>query len=593
MKPAGDVTPNSVRSRDSRKRQGVFYTPDPVARYMVAATFHRWQAAGQSLATLRVLDPACGEGALLWPAYQHLCRQLTASDGPTRLDIIQWQLFGVDLDGEALERLRERFRTDLTGQVSTSDLERVLNANFRCGNAVAGHGWETPDTSSPPTENTIFHWSQQFPEICAAGGFDIVLANPPYRRERGAKLDLAGLEHAPLSDCWRQARMDLWHYFFHRSLDLLRPGGLLTFIVNSYWTTSAAGRPLIQRLAEEATPLEFVDLETAPVFASVGGRHLIMQVRKGVTSEPCDVFRLQPAFHSGVGDPGLWTDLFDRRRASAGELENVPFTYHQIARDDLLQDGRIWLNPRPALRSPSGAAASQGSLRLGDLFEVRQGIAENPPRVTRKQALEQPEYRAGEGVFVLTTDELRQLNLSAAEERCVRPYYSAAEITRDWSPSESTHWLLYLNRDTAPDISLLPNIARHLSRFRPLLERRRETLQGKIPWWHLHWPRESRLFEEPRILAVQMCREPLFAYVETPTYVGFSVNLIVSKPSSAERRLFNDLSLPALAAVLNSQWASEWFGTHAKRRGVNLDITGSTLKDFPIPDSLIEGNESR
>lgn len=590
MKPTRGVTSHS---RDSRKRQGVFYTPEPVAKYMVAATFHRWQSAGQSLSTVRVVDPACGEGALLWPAYQQLCLALSASDVSSRLDIIRRQLFGVDLDGEAVDRLRQRFRADLAGHVSTADLDQVLQTNLRCANAVSGHGWETPDISSYSSENTPFHWSQAFPEICAAGGFDIVLANPPYRRERGAKLDLAGLEHAPLAHRWRQARMDLWHYFFHRSLDLLRPEGLLTFIVNSYWTTSAAGRPLIERLAAEATPLEFVDLGQSPVFAGVGGRHIILQARKGVVSEPCDIFNLLPAVHSSVGRPDLWADLLNRRQTTGENLDTAPFAYHQVARDDLFRDGRLWLNPRPASPPKPSAGRVQRGLRLGDLFEVRQGIAENPPRVTRKQALEQPEYRAGEGVFVLTTDELRGLNLSAAEQHCVRPYYSAAGITRDWSPPEPTHWLLYLNRDTAPDIALLPHIFRHLSRFRPLLERRRETLQGKIPWWHLHWPRESRLFEEPRILAVQMCREPLFAYVEAPTYVGFSVNLIVSKRRAAETRLISELSLPKLAAALNSQWASEWFSTHAKRRGVNLDITGSTLKDFPIPDNLIEDSGAR
>ena len=59
--------------------------------------------------------------------------------------------------------------------------------------------------------------------------------------------------------------------------------------------------------------------------------------------------------------------------------------------------------------------------------------------------------------------------------------------------------------------------------------------------------------------------------------MGFSTNLIVEK-------VFNGLSLPALAAILNSRWARDWFTSHAKRRGVNLDITGSTLKNFPLPE---------
>ena len=602
MTAARDVTSTSAQSRDRRKRHGVFYTPEPVASYMVASTFQRWtagtrsrsgargdmgvvsgtaQAAGFSsdidiqepvasdrpLTNLRVVDPACGEGALLWPAYQLLCQQAAVADGQSRLDIIRRQMFGVDLDPQSVETLRQRFRSDLAGRVAESELELVLITNFRCGNAVAGHGWD-----APAVENSTFHWSTAFPGVCAAGGFDVVLANPPYRRERGAKLDLAGLEDAPLTQRWRQARMDLWHYFFHRSLDLLRPGGLLTFIVNSYWTTSHAGRPLIERLAAEATPLEFVLLDAAPVFAGVNGRHLIMQLRKGVTSEPCQVLQLQQACHSAVSDQRLWADLLADRN---GHVK--AFAQRQIQRDELFNEGRICLEPKSMSQLPRSGPAREASRTLGDLFEVRQGIAENPPRVTRKQALEHPEYRTGEGVFVLTAEELQQLNLSVTEGACVRPYYSAAEISRDWSPAEPTRWLLYLTRDTAAELSALPNIARHLARFRPLLERRRETQQGKVPWWHLHWPRESRLFEQPRILAVQMCREPLFAYVERPTYVGFSTNLIVEK-------VFNGLSLPALAAILNSRWARDWFTSHAKRRGVNLDITGSTLKNFPLPE---------
>ena len=584
MTPAGNLTP---RSRDSRKREGVFYTPEPVAHYMAAATFNRWQAAHQSLATLRLVDPACGEGALLWPAYQLLCRQQAAADGPARLDLIRRQLFGVELDSQAIEALRQRFRLDLVDQVCATELERVLNSNLRCGNAVAGHGWEPPGS-----DNGAFHWSQAFPEVCAEGGFDIVLANPPYRRERGAKLDLAALEQAPLHSRWRPGRMDLWHYFFHRTLDLVRPDGLLTFIVNSYWTMSATGRPMVERLAAEATPLEFVVLQTAPVFSGVSGRHLIMQLRKGVTTESCDIFRLQESCYSEVGTSDLWSDLLENHRTTSPEDAARQFQHHRVARDRLFQGCRICLDPGPASSGRRTAGPLQAGRRLGDLFEVRQGIAENPPRVTRKQALEQSEYRSGEGVFVLTTAELQQLELSATEQRCVRPYYTAADISRYWSRSAPTQWLLYLNRDTAPDLTALPNIARHLSRFRPLLERRRETQLGKVAWWHLHWPRESRLFEQPRILAVQMCLEPRFAYVESPTYVGFSINVIVSQTETTEGNLNATLGLTGLEAILNSRFAREWFSSNAKRRGVNLDITGGTLKNFPIPEFEQAGLES-
>jgi hypothetical protein len=102
-----------------------------------------------------------------------------------------------------------------------------------------------------------------------------------------------------------------------------------------------------------------------------------------------------------------------------------------------------------------------------------------------------------------------------------------------------------------------------------------------MAWWHLHWPREARLFEEPRILAVQMSREPRFAYAMSPAYVGFSVNVISTRADVTDTGLW---TLESLLPVLNSSWAVSWFETHGKQRGVNLDITGGTLKQFPLPE---------
>lgn len=586
MTSLGAAALNARQERERCKRDGVFYTPPAVARYMATTTLQassRRQVSGEPL---RVLDPACGDGALLWPAYQFLCHQWGRSQPAERLDIVRRQLFGVDLDHVAVHRLRQRFRDELAMDVPLTELDDVLETNFRCGNAISGHGWESPGSLDDSSSNgAVFHWSRQFPAVSAAGGFDVIIANPPYRRERGAKSDLENLEQSPLATSRRQARMDLWHYFFHRSLDLLRPGGLLTLIVNSYWTTSHAGRPLIERMAAETTPLEFVLLETAPVFEGVGGRHLITRMRKGITPESCRIVRFPPLHEGHALDSGFWERLSDDHASdAAATATTVPVLGHDLSRDALFRDGRLNLNLRGTPPTPSSPGLLSAGRCLGDLFEVRQGIAENPPRVTRAQARTDLELRPGEGVFVLSSEELARLELTPAELELVRPYYQAVEITKSWQVPPAQQWLLYLTRQTVPDISVLPQLQRHLVRFRALLERRREARQGKIAWWHLHWPRESRLFERPRILALQMVRDPRFAYVERPTYVGFSVNLIVDRADLSDNGTTCELSLPALEAILNSKFAADWFDAHAKRRGVNLDITGSTLKRFPLPE---------
>ena len=40
----------------------------------------------------------------------------------------------------------------------------------------------------------------------------------------------------------------------------------------------------------------------------------------------------------------------------------------------------------------------------------------------------------------------------------------------------------------------------------------------------------------------------------------------------------------ALCGLLNSSPAAEWFQTHAKQRGLNLDIGGTLLRECPLPD---------
>jgi hypothetical protein len=204
-------------------------------------------------------------------------------------------------------------------------------------------------------------------------------------------------------------------------------------------------------------------------------------------------------------------------------------------------------------------------------------MAENPPRINRRLHREAPDrYAPGEGVFVLKAVEIGRLHLSPAEHRLLRPYYELSAAGRYQLADEPTHHVLYLTGRTAPALNEIPNLARHLERFRPILERRRETRLGKIAWWHLHWPRAEEIFVQPRILSVQMGDRPEFVFVERPVFVGFSINIILARDATAP-------GLDALTGILNSNLAASWFDRHAKRRGVKFDINAHVLRQFPLP----------
>src|SRR5262249_7671295 len=245
-----------------------------------------------------------------------------------------------------------------------------------------------------------------------------------------------------------------------------------------------------------------------------------------------------------------------RRRNRDHEVVAAPAEY-SVLLADLFQSGRLVVAPPDPQQD-----IFRGLATLDGTYVTRQGMAENPPAINRRLLREfADQYTLGEGVFVLRADEVERLNATQAEQELLRPYYEATAVGRYQLADQPTHCVLYLTRRTAPRLGDFPNLALHLTRFRRILERRRETRQGKCAWWHLHWPREVEIFLRPRILSVQMGRRPQFVFAERPTYVGFSINLILPGRGTC-------FPLQVLTGILNSDLARSWFERHAKRRGV-------------------------
>jgi type I restriction-modification system DNA methylase subunit len=88
------------------------------------------------------------------------------------------------------------------------------------------------------------------------GGFDIVLANPPY----GAKVA------DNVRDLYFDRRTegsqskDTYGLFMARGLQMLRPGGVMSYIVSDTWRTIKSHKPLRQRILEQSTVKHFLDL---------------------------------------------------------------------------------------------------------------------------------------------------------------------------------------------------------------------------------------------------------------------------------------------------------------------------------------------
>jgi len=118
-------------------------------------------------------------------------------------------------------------------------------------------------------------------------GFDIVIGNPPYVRQEKIKDQKNDLKpHYP--DTFA-GTADLYVYFYDRALQLLRPGGILSYITSNKWYRAAYGEKLRTHLGRTTTLVHAIDFGDADVFTAIAYPTIII-ARKAVPA-PKHVFR--------------------------------------------------------------------------------------------------------------------------------------------------------------------------------------------------------------------------------------------------------------------------------------------------------------
>jgi len=271
--PAQEITLEAKRQR--RKEHGIYYTPRWVVQYIVQQTIGRFleehQDRPDDIDNLTILDPACGSGSFLIRAYETLLQHHAAGmggdighmDKRTRERILRRNIFGVDLDPQAVEIARLNL---LIRMVRHQELLPELKDNIQRGNSLIGgdeaalrpffgDGWE---------EKHPFNWAQRFPKVMERGGFDIIIGNPPYVRIQTLPRD----EVAYYNETYDAATgsYDIYALFVERGLRLLRPGGLLGFIIPNKFMQAAYGKGLRSVLSDSNAVSKIVDFGDAQIF---------------------------------------------------------------------------------------------------------------------------------------------------------------------------------------------------------------------------------------------------------------------------------------------------------------------------------------
>ncbi len=254
------------KSKTKRKKDGVFYTPKYITKYIVENTvgklceekkaelgiveedyftdkkrqqktklqlLQKLQDYRTWLHQITIIDPACGSGAFLNEALNFLIEEhkyideleakLTGSSIAFTYhseSILENNLFGVDLNEESVEIAK------LSLWLRTAEPNRKLNDlsnNIKCGNSLI----DDPEIAG----SKAFNWEKEFPQIFAKGGFDVVIGNPPYVFGGNNGISNESKLYFKNKFITGQGKINLFTLFIEKSHKILKNNGEFAFII--------------------------------------------------------------------------------------------------------------------------------------------------------------------------------------------------------------------------------------------------------------------------------------------------------------------------------------------------------------------------
>lgn len=273
------------KTKTKRKKDGVFYTPKYITKYIVENTVgklctekklelqlneedyntdkKRTKATKQPLLDkltqyrnwllqITIIDPACGSGAFLNEALNFLIEEHTYIDelqaklfgdafllSDVEKSILENNLFGVDLNEESVEIAK------LSLWLRTAQPNRKLNdlnSNIKCGNSLI----DDPEVAG----DKAFNWQNEFPQIFEKGGFDVVIGNPPY-----VQFNDTFYKNYETNKCG-----DLYALFFEKGIEINKKGGFFGFITPSLFIKGMRYESLRNFLISNTQIIEIDDL---------------------------------------------------------------------------------------------------------------------------------------------------------------------------------------------------------------------------------------------------------------------------------------------------------------------------------------------
>ncbi len=338
--------------------------------------------------------------------------------------------------------------------------------------------------------------------------FDIVIGNPPYVRHEDIKDLTPVLKNIYQYEC-SSSRADLYVFFYERSVKLLKPQGVLSFITSNKWYRAKYGEGLRQFMATQTRLKNIIDFGDEAVFTALAYPTIVIATR-----------REKPIYPSPASD---------MVRALNWEQTHPVETFPSVFTSESFDV------PQSELKKEGWQLATQIKRKL--LARIR---AAGMPLGEHDNGRMYSGIKTGlnEAFVIDAATRARLIEEAANSTELIKPYLRGRDVKR-WRVEWSDLYLITFPFGFHEKLKNYPAILRHLSQFEGALRKRGQCTSsrgGRDEGQH-HWleldnnPKESYLlkFEQPKIVVPDIALTPQFCWSEEGSVVDMTAFIIATQ----------------------------------------------------------------
>jgi hypothetical protein len=477
-------------------------------------------------------------------------------------------LRNIELDKieQKLKDVRHRLFSAKTPKTKRELREKDQLIREEMGNLLENAGWSNESARQlaawdPYNQNVSSGWFDSEWMFGIEEGFDIVIGNPPYIKEYTDRSVFDGLRES----LYYQGKMDLWYLFGCKSIDFLRENGNTSFIATNNWITNEGASKFRNKVLNDTAIKLFIDFRDFMIFDSASIQTMVYLLEKNKLSNYSVDYRR-------VSLEKCTREIAYELLSKTGE--------HEYRRFELLVSN--FIDKRITFVKESNdiildKIRSKGNFKLDERKEVAQGIVAPQDFLNQKNAeVLNNRIPVGSGIFILTDENVKSLNLQSNETKLIKPFYTTEQLIRYYGHSANRLWIIYTDSSFKNPKSILsyPNIKKHLDLYTSII-----TSDNKP--YGLHRSRDESFFKGEKIVSLRKCPDkPMFTFTDFDCYVSQTFFVIKS----------DRVNLKYLTALLNSKIVAFWLKNMGKMQGNAYQIDKGPLLEIPIyvPDNNLQ-----